>query len=111
MLPGAMSLFQFGKRRLSSAQKQPVDEGEGALTSHMPTLPESALGRVEFAAMVSSEMGLLADPAPSASKKSKKRGKYVQYTPEKFAGIGRYAVENGNERARLKFRSTFSNLS
>lgn len=111
-LSSAMSLFQFGIRRLSSAQQRPVDEGESALPSHMPTLAESGLGRVEFDAMVSSEVGRLADPTPSsASKKRRKRGKYVQYILEERASIGRYAVENGNERTRLKFRSTFTNLS
>ena len=106
-----MSLFQFGIRRLSSAQRRPVDENESALPSHMPSLPESGLGQVEFDAIASSEVSQLADPAPSASKKRKKRGKYVQYTPEDRARIGRYALENGNERARLKFQPSFSNLS
>ena len=106
-----MSLFQFGIRRLSSGQRRPVGENESALPSHMPSLPESGLGQVEFDAMASSEVGHLADPAPSAAKKRKKRGKYVQYTPEERARIGRYAVENGNEKARLKFQSNFSNLS
>ena len=106
-----MSLFQFGIRRLSSAQKRPVDEGEAALPSHMPTLAESGLGRVEFDTIASSEVRRLADPAPSASQKRKKRGKYAEYTPEQRAGIGRYAAENGNEKARLKFRSTFPNLT
>lgn len=82
------------------------------MPSHVPTLAESGLGCVEFDAMVSSEVGRLADPTPSsASKKRRKRGKYVQYTPEERASIGRYAVEYGNERTRLKFRSTFTNLS
>ena len=53
----------------------------------------------------------LADPAPSASKKRKKRSKYVQYTPEERASIGRHAVGNGNERTRHKFQSTFTNLT
>ena len=106
-----MSLFQFGVRRLSSTQKRVIIEGESTLPSHMPTLAESGLGSVEFDMMVSSEVGQLADPAPSASKKRKKRGKYVRYTPEQRASIGKYAAENGNERARHHFLSTFPDLT
>ena len=53
----------------------------------MPTLADSAgpWKTVEFDMIVSSEVGQLADPAHSASKKRKKRGKYVRYTPEQRA--------------------------
>ena len=39
------------------------------------------------------------------------RGKYVRYTPEERASIGKYALENGNERARRHFQSLFLNLT
>ena len=38
------------------------------------------------------------------------RGKYAVYTPEKRVEIGKYALENGNERARLRFLTEFPNL-
>ena len=37
------------------------------------------------------------------------RGKYAQYTPEQRASIGKYTLENGNERARRRFQSLFFN--
>ena len=77
----------------------------------MPTLAESGLGRVEFDATLNNGIGELADPAPSASKKRKVRGKYTVYTPEQRASIGKYALENGNERARRHFQSRFPNLN
>ena len=72
-----MSLFQFGVRRVSTSQEQNINEGESTVPSHVPTLAESGLGRVEFDATVANGVGELADPAPSASKRRKMRGKYV----------------------------------
>ena len=92
----AMSLFQFGVRHVSTSQGQ-NNEGESAAPSHVPTLAESGLGRVEFDATLNNGIGELTDPAPSASKKRKVKGKYTVYTPEQRASIGKYALENGNE--------------
>ena len=61
--------------------------------------------------MVSSELGQLSDPAPSVSKKGRKRGNYIRYTPEQHASIGKYALENGKERPRHHFQSTLPNLT
>ena len=102
-----MSLFQYGVRRLSGRN----DQQEITAPSHIPTLAESGLGRVEFETTLTSGIGELADPAPSASKKRKMRGKYTAYTPEQRASIGKYALENGNERARRHFLSLFPNLN
>ena len=41
----------------------------------------------------------------------KVRGKYTVYAPEQRASIGKYALENGNERARRHFQSRFPNLN
>ena len=73
----------------------------------MPTLAASGIGSVEFNTIVSSEVVHLADPAPSVSKKRKKRGNYIQYTTEQHASIDKYAVENVKERARRHFHYTF----
>ena len=105
-----MSLFQFGVRRVSTSHER-SNEGKSAVHSHVPTLAESALGRVEFDATLNNGIGELADPAPSASKKRKVRGKYTVYTPEQRASIGKYTLENGSERARRHFQSCFPNLN
>ena len=48
-------------------------------------------------------------PMPT-TKKRKTRGKYEVYSPKNRAEIGRYALENGNNRARFRFLSSFPNL-
>ena len=88
-----MSLFQYGVRRVSTSQVRNYQETTAP--SHIPTLAESGLGRVEFDTALASGIGELADPAPSASKKRKVRAQR--------ASIGKYALEIGNERARRHF--------
>ena len=90
-----MSLFQFGVRRASAAsQDQPSqDHSSESLPTHMQNLEESGLGRVEFEHTLESGVGSLA------------------YTAEQRASIGKYALENGNERARRHFSSLFPNMS
>ena len=39
------------------------------------------------------------------------RGKYVRYTPEQRASIGKYTLENGNERVRCYYQPLFPNLT
>lgn len=102
-----MSLFQFGVRRASDANQDPSE----VLPSHMPRFEESGLGRVEFNRTLDNCVGSLADPSKEAAKKRRARGKYGRYTPEQRASIGKYALENGNERARRHFVSVFPDLS
>jgi len=52
----------------------------------------------------------LADPLITTNKR-RKRGKYIQYTDEIRARIGKYASENGNERARKHFSVKFPTLN
>lgn len=107
-----MSLFQFGVRRASAASRdQPSQDHSESFPTHMPNLEESGLGRVEFEHSLKSGVGSLADPAEAATKKRKARGKYVRYTTEQRASVGKYALENGNERARRHFSSVFPNIS
>ena len=47
---------------------------ETTAPSHILTLAESGLGRVEFGTTLASGIRELADPAPSATKKRKVRG-------------------------------------
>ena len=101
-----MSLFQFGVRRASAAS--PSQDHSESFPTHMPNLEESGLGRVEFEHSLKSGVGSLADPAEAATKKRKARGKYVRYTAEQRASVGKYALENG---ARRHFSSVFPNIS
>ena len=91
-----MSLFQFGFQLSSGTHPVSHDEdsGESYVCSTLPSQSESGLGRSEyelFAAAVSS-------------------GTYTTYTPEQRAKIGRYALENGNGRARRHFLLECPNL-
>ena len=56
-----------------------------------------------------SQVSELSDPHPS--KKRKLRGTYAVYTAADRARIGKYAVENGNKNARLRFLKYFPNLN
>ena len=103
-----MSLFQFGVRRASAASQ---DHSSESFPTHMPNLQESGLGRVEFEHTIKSGVGSLADPAEAASKKRKARGTYLRYTAEQRASIGKYTLENGNERARRHFSAVFPTMS
>lgn len=61
---------------------------------------------------VASSISLLSDPSLPAAKKARTtKGKYTVYTPEKRAMIGKYALEDGDEKARLRFLAEFPNLS
>ena len=50
-----------------------------------------------------------ANPTPAA-KKGKTRGRYSHYSAEDRASIGKYALENGNEKARQPILVKFPNL-
>jgi len=46
-----------------------------------------------------------------SSQKNQPRGKYTIYSKEDRAAIGKYASDNGKERARVKFIRKYPNLS
>ena len=104
---GTMSLFQYGFRRVSANSAAQEGENLEGTPAHMPT-EESGLGRVEYDSTTTS-VSELADPTPAA-KKRRTRGKYTQYTPEQRAHIGKYALDNGNERARPHFLPNYPDL-
>ena len=101
-----MSLFQYGFRRSNPVTVE--GEARPPTPPYMPAIEESVLGRVEYDS-ITANVSELADPRPS-TKKRKTRGKYTAYTGENRAQIGKYALENGNEKARLHFLSIFPNL-
>ena len=59
--------------------------------------------------MLGANITELTDPTPTA-KRRKTRGKYTVFTPKDRADIGRYALENGNEKARRHFLASFPNI-
>ena len=52
----------------------------------------------------------LADPQPT-KKTRNLRGSYTKYSSKQRAAIGKYALENGNERARSHFSTQFPKLT
>ena len=52
----------------------------------------------------------LVEPSTSKRKRGKGSGSYTHYTEEQRAKIGKYALENGNERTRRHFSSQLPNL-
>ena len=68
---------------------------------------ESGLGREEHD-IVTAAVHDSADPNP---KKRKTRGKYTTYSDQQRVAIGKYASENGPEKARKRFMAEFPNLN
>ena len=103
-----MSLFRFG---FTATNYSTANETEVSATppSYMPQQSESGLGSDEYA-NVTTVVSDLANPEPAA-KKRKTRGQYTKYSDADRAKIGRYASENGIERARRHFLGDFSHLT
>lgn len=60
--------------------------------------------------VVTSAVCTLANPEPQP-KKRKTKGSYTHYSDEDRARIGKYASDNGNERARRKFKDKYCDLT
>ncbi len=74
-----------------------ASEGQNAtVADHMPSQAECGLS-VEEHEKVSAVVTRLAEPTIS-SQKRQPRGKYIIYSKEDRAAIGKCASENGNER-------------
>ena len=104
-----MTLFQCGFRRTSRSDNSQTEQQLTVTPSHVPSVQESGLGRLEYDEVVANRVPDLADPSPSKRRRVS-RGKYTVYTEESRAKIGKYALENGNERARVHFKTQFPNL-
>ena len=96
--------------RASRVTQEAPETVSPPVPSHIPELGESPGLNVEEHAKVAAAVSSLADPAVLSNKR-KSRGKYSVYTPEAHAKIGKYALQNGNERARQKFLTEFPKLS
>ena len=103
-----MSLFQFGFNRVVQQQDGTDSRVSGTVVPHLPSINESGLGMVEYRE-VTRAVSDLSDPSPA--KKKNPRGSYTKYTPKQRADIGKYALENGNERARRHFSVRFPKLT
>ena len=108
-LAGKMSLFDCGFRRISRSENSETEQQSSVTPSHVPSLEGNGLGRLEYDKTVTNRVPDLADPSPSKRRRIS-RGKYTVYTAESRSKIGKYALENGNERARLHFKAHFPNL-
>ena len=104
-----MSLFQYGLKCVSSTS-QSYDVPQ-SVPNHLPQHHESGLS-IEEHANTTISVADLSDPQITTNKR-KKRGKYAvyTYTEKDRARIGKYASDNGNERARKRFISDFPTQS
>lgn len=105
-----MSLFQFGFTRCNRSDVQQQSSATSSATAlHLPSREESGLGTVEYEE-VTREVSDLSNPQPT-NEKRQCRGTYMKYSSKQRANIGKYALENGNERARRHFSAQFPNLN
>ena len=105
-----MSIFKyFGKKPDSGTGNEKDDHPSPA---YLPSAFESGLGQQEYQNVVSNVVDL-ANPStvsPDTGRQRGKRQSYAHYSGEMRAKIGKYAAENGNEKARKHFSKDFPDL-
>ena len=105
-----MSIFKyFGKKPDSDTRNETDDHPSPA---YLPNAFESGLGQQEHQNVVSNVVDL-ANPSTVSPATGRQRGKtqsYAHYSGEMRAKIGKYATENGNEKARKHFSKDFLDL-
>ena len=97
-----MSLYQFGFKR--SSDKNSGSSNDTEVPHCMPSLEEAktlGLGELENKKILSETSDAVIDT--TYKKQRVARGKYTKYSNEDRAKIGKYVLENGNERARKHF--------
>lgn len=104
-----MSLFSFAFRKKSSETGNESQATNKPLPTYLPEQVESGLRREEHD-LVTTTAEDLANPEPEP-KKRKTRGKYATYSDKQRAAIGKYASENGPEKARKRFIAELPNLN
>ena len=93
-----MSIFHFGFKRVKTDtgnESQKMD-----VPGCMPSLEEAkglGLGEVEYKSVLNNASDAVMNNC------KRQRGNYTKYSNGDHAKIGRYALENGNERARKHF--------
>jgi len=100
-----MALYCFGFKWIrpdessSSSQEKAIPDVDGL----MPSLAEArclGVSKVEYETVINNASEILS----SQNKKQRcARGKYLKYSDDNRAKIGKYAWDNGNERARKHF--------
>ena len=103
-----MSIFKyFGKKPDSDTGNEKDDHPSPA---YLPSAFESGLGQQEYQNVVSHVFDptnpLAVSPA-TGRQRGGKRQSYAHYSGEMRAIIGKYAAENGNEKARKHFQRIF----
>ena len=105
-----MSIFKyFGKKPDSDTGNEKDDHPSPA---YSPSAFECGLGQQEYQNVVSNVVDF-ANPStvsPAAGRQCGKRQSYAHYSGEMRAKIGKYAAENGNEKARKHFSKDFPDL-
>ena len=102
-----MSIFNyFGKKPDSDTGNEKDDYPSPA---YLPSAFESGLGQQEYQNVISNVVEL-ANPltvSPATGRQRGKRQSCSHYSGEMRAKIGKYATENGNEKARKHFSKDF----
>ena len=105
-----MSIFKyFGKKSDSDTGNEKDDHPSPA---YLPSAFESGLEQQEYENVVSNVVDL-ANPStvsPATGRQQGKRQSYAHYSGEMRPKIGKYATENGNEKARKHFSFDFPDL-
>ena len=60
-----ISLFDCGFRRISRSENSEIEQQSIVTSSHVPSVEDSGLGRLEYDKMVANRVPDLADPSPS----------------------------------------------
>ena len=109
-----MSIFKcFGKKPDSDTGNEKDGHPSPA---YLPSAFESGLGQQEYQNVVSNVVSNVVDLAnpstvsPATGRQRGKRQSYTHYSGEVRAKIGRYAAENGYEKARKHFSKDFPDL-
>ena len=105
-----MSIFKYFGKKLDSDTGNEKDNHRSP--AYLPSAFESGLGQQEYQNVVSNVVDL-ANPltvSPATGRQRGKRQSYAHYSGEMRAKIGKYAGENGNEKARNTFQRIFPTL-
>ena len=101
-----MSLFQCGFRRISRSENREAEQQSTVIPSHLPSVEESGLGRLEYDEVVAN---CVPDPSP-AKRKGVSRGEYIQCTQQKAMRKEENMPWRMVTKELIHFKSQFPNL-
>ena len=102
-----MSIFKYSSKKPDSDTGNEKDDHP--LPAYLPRAFESGLGQQEYQNVVSNVVNP-STVSPATGRQRGKRQSYDHYSGEMRAKIGKYAAENGNEKARKHFSKDFLDL-